>query len=177
MASDERARSWIGLAIVIVAATVLQTSLMNGIAVANVKPDLMLALVVVLSLRSRWQDMFVANWVLGVMKDLTSHTPVGTYGVLFLSAGLLAGAAVRQIFGDHLLVHLACAFVAAAACECAVAVLMMVIHGLPWCGAMMRAAIGGAAYTALISPLLAWLMIRPARWLRLPVEARVRNWA
>ena len=175
MASDERARSWIGLVIVIVAATVLQTSLMNGITVADVKPDLMLALVVVLSLRSRWQDMLVANWVLGILKDLTSSAPIGTYGVLFLLAGLLAGAAVRQVFGDHLLVHLACAFVAAAACECAVAVLLMVIHGPPWSGAMMRAAIGGAAYTALISPLLAWLMIRPARWLRLPVEAGVRN--
>jgi len=177
MMGDDRARSWFGLAIVIVAATVLQTSLMNRIAVENVKPDLMLALVVVLSLRSRWQDMFVANWVLGILKDLTSHTPVGMYGVLFMSVGLLAGVAVRQVFGDHLLVHLVCAFVLAAACECAVAVLLVLIHGLPRSGAIMRAAIGGAVYTALISPPLAWLMVRPARWLRLPVETRVRNWA
>lgn len=166
------ARSCFGLAVVVAVVTILQTSLTHAISIGGVKPDLMLATVVVLSLRARWQDVFVANWALGILRDLHSVTPVGTCGVLFLLTGLLVGSVGRPLFGDRWPVRVIAAFLSAVICDLSAMGLMVIVYSVP-AGVPVRVTLTAALYTAAIAPVLAWLLGRPAKWLRLPTAPAV----
>ena len=159
----------------IVLAAVVQTAIVPALAVDDIRPDLMICLVVFGSLRARWQDMLAANCVLGLLKDVYCAAPIGTFGLLFLLAGLLLSLAGRHVFSEHPLVQIAAAFVAALACDAAAAGLLKVLHDLPTAAPLLERALWGAVYTALAAPIVAWLMRRPARWLSLPVRTAARS--
>ena len=163
-------RSWTGLAVVVAAAVVLQTSAMPllGELLGDVRPDLLMVLVVFLSLRARWQDVFVANCALGLLRDAFSPVPVGTFGLLFLLCGLMAGWIGRRTSATNLVAQVFTAFIAAAICDTADAIYLNWHHGLPSAEPLIRKGLWGAVCTALAMPVVAQLMERPARWLALP---------
>ena len=168
--------NWFWLAVLIAAAAVLQTGLAWRIRIGGAKPDFFLALMIVLSLRGRREDVFAANWLIGLAKDLTSGCGVvGMYAVLFLLAGAIVGTLGRHVFSEHGLIVLASAFGAALACEAAASVLVSLRFEQVALASLMKASLGGAVYTAAITPLLAWAMIRPARWMHLPLARTGRQ--
>ena len=155
-------RSWFGLAAVVVLAALVQTTLVPLCAIRGIKPDLMIALVVWLSLRAHWYDVFAANCALGVLRDVFSAAPIGTFGLLFLLCGHLVGWIGRYVSGRNWFAQVIAAFVAVVLCNAAAGIRL----GFP-----LQHVLGEAAYTALLMPILAWVMARPARWLKLPEKA------
>ena len=148
----------------------IQTTALSALRPYGVHIDLMMALVVYISLRARWQDVFVANCAMGLLRDVYSPAPFGTFGLLFLLCGLLVGWMARRTHGVHPLTQIAIAFVAVIACDATAALLLAFRNDLPHV-ALMRPVLWQAVFTALAMPLLSGLMARPARWLRLSTGA------
>jgi len=81
---------WLRFAVLILAATILQTSLMGIIAVtkANIKPDLLLVLLVFFAVRCNRTDAVITSFTIGFAADLTSPT-MGLMGPRIISFGLV----------------------------------------------------------------------------------------
>ena len=70
----------------------------------RITPDLLVALVVVLTFWPGGEDdVLVACWVLGLMKDLISAAPLGCYAFSFGMLALVIRRLRETIYGDRLL--------------------------------------------------------------------------
>lgn len=81
---------WFRFAVLILAATILQTSLTGIIAVtkANIKPDLLLILLVFFAVRCNPTDAVITSFTIGVAADLAGPT-LGLMGPRIISFGLV----------------------------------------------------------------------------------------
>lgn len=81
---------WFRFAVLILAATILQTSLTGIIAVtkANIKPDLLLILLVFFAVRCNPTDAVITSFTIGFAADLAGPT-LGLMGPRIISFGLI----------------------------------------------------------------------------------------
>jgi rod shape-determining protein MreD len=81
---------WLRFAVLILAATILQTSLTGIIAVtkANIKPDLLLILLVFFAVRCDLTDAVITSFTIGFAADLAGPT-LGLMGPRTISFGLI----------------------------------------------------------------------------------------
>jgi len=109
---DRSTMRWSGFAILAFVVLVLQVGVgrVLGLGPQRVMPDLLLLVAVILSMRGRAAGTLPACWGLGLIKDLTSQAPLGSYALAF---GILAWAVtlIRDLFyGDNPLVLITITF-------------------------------------------------------------------
>jgi rod shape-determining protein MreD len=149
---------WFMLLLAGMTAIALEVSLFDHLSVSGFRPDVALALALLVSLTARrFEWACLATWLIGLLVDLVSGARFGTYSLLFLLACMAAYGLKRMISGEGgvgqfvlvgaivLLVHVA---------EGAVILLQSRGIGI-WL--MASHAAGTALYTAVLAPILGWV--------------------
>ena len=162
---------WVFFMLLAYLAIVVQTSLAAVLAVPsdalgmNIRPDLLIAVAVFISLRVRaGTDAVLAGWVLGLLMDLTTiNTPIGMYAITFALAAAVVYRTRDAVFTDNPLTQfvlgLVCCLLAQGA---AVLFANLAVRDSSW--RLWRELAGVllvAVYTAIATPVLCWLL-RPA---------------
>jgi rod shape-determining protein MreD len=103
--------------IIACAALFLQVFLLNGPDLLGLSPDISLFLVFLLSFYSytphnrreytiTTTNIMVANWLIGLTKDIISHSGFGTMAFLYLLSGLLVSLARQLIFKNDIIIQI-----------------------------------------------------------------------
>jgi rod shape-determining protein MreD len=150
---------WFRFAVLILAATILQTGLMGVLAVtgANIKPDLLLILLVFFAVRSSPRDAVVTSFTIGFAADLISPV-MGLMGPRIISYGL-AGTLLSDL-------HSIISTRRAAYQAVTIFLVGLVTAGLTYLLTLLRSEaptmnlyaelLGQPLYSALLGPLLSW---------------------
>ncbi|MCK5579599.1 MAG: rod shape-determining protein MreD [Planctomycetes bacterium] len=77
---------FIGIAFFIM---ILQMTLLSFLEIGSISPDLLLLVVVLVSLYLPTSRAMMINWSIGLLKDLASHSTLGTLAFLFMFVGLI----------------------------------------------------------------------------------------
>lgn len=155
---------WLPLIILAIVTLVLQTALVQVIAIERIWPDLMFILVVHYALWGRWPDAAIAAWGIGLLVDLSSLDRVGIHAFAFGAAswGIIR---LRQVlFRRRALTRMLVTLLFAFAVQIVVG-LYRAWQGDPTSGmAMLWWAFLTAAYTAVCAPYLHWALTRLNPW-------------
>ncbi|MDD2702959.1 MAG: rod shape-determining protein MreD [Candidatus Omnitrophica bacterium] len=87
--------------LIIVAAAVLQSSVVDYFRVFRVSPDLLLICVVLASLHAGWRGALALSFLGGVLKDCLGLNPAGFYTVLFPLIGFITVKLSRDLAIDN----------------------------------------------------------------------------
>ncbi len=161
------------LAIVALFLAWLEVDLLGHVEYHGIAPDLLLIYVVFVSMSFPLESAVVAGGLLGILKDMCSALPLGTFSLLFTFAALLASVARNYFFKQSVPAQLVVVFLTAFAVHglCGAA-LTLTGAGYTWDRAFFRA-LEISVYTALCAPVLLFLLNRSlARFL--PASARRR---
>lgn len=149
---------------VVVAVLTLQTTALERIGIAGVKPDFLLAIVVYVSLLKGPVYGTAIGFSLGILQDAQSHHALGLCALAKAVTGFAAGHAWEGLAKESPLTQMAVLFGAA------------VLHNLifltlyTWAqigampGLMVRFGAPGALYTAIVSPMLVAVLQRGLRY-------------
>jgi rod shape-determining protein MreD len=149
---------WFLLLLAGVTAIAIEVSLFEHLAVGGVRPDVALALALLVALATRrFEWACLATWMIGLLVDLISGARFGTYTLLFLAASMIAYGLKRVIsgeswFGQFLLVGGLGLLVNISEG----AVVLLQTRGIGF-GMLAAHAAGTALYTALLAPILGWI--------------------
>jgi rod shape-determining protein MreD len=102
---------WLSFVILLLALLVTQMAMgrLMGIGPQRIMPDLLLLLAIFLALRSSCTRTILACWVLGLVKDLSSSSVLGSYAISFsLVAFLILSLREWLYAGNPLTILLAC---------------------------------------------------------------------
>ena len=80
---------------------ILQTTLMPSLAIANVRPDLVLAAVVCWALYRGATDGAIVGLLAGLALDLLASSPFGMHGFVMALVGAIAGLAAALLPSEH----------------------------------------------------------------------------
>jgi len=158
---------WLIFAALTLVVLILQTTLVRWLQVGHAAPDLLVVLLIFLALYGDRRNVLLANWFLGLARDLYSDGPLGLYALLFLAVGWFIGSHRDKLFTDHFITHLILGFSATFLCGGVVVTTECLVYGLPEWGKLMGRMAGAAIYTAALSPFLFLLLRFPRRWMRL----------
>lgn len=153
---------WIRFAVFILVATVLQASLVDivGISGANIKPDLLLILLVFFAVYCNTTDAVITSFAIGFAADLISSA----MGPRIISFGLFGTAlaylhrvvAIRKLPYQSAAIFIIC-FLAGVLAE-----LLTLLRGQPTVPHAYAVLLGTCLYSSLVGPVLflpsAWLM-------------------
>jgi len=171
---------WVPFVILAYAAVLLQTTVTRALAftaagVGTIGPDLLALTAVFIAFYVRsWPDAMLAAWALGLMVDLTAvgsagaETAVGPMAVAYaLAAGLLFR--VREAFFRERAVTqtlLAWAFCLLVHGAWVTAQSLLAVGAMSWSayGRTLLQAIGLACYSAVLMPLVHFLLMKCQRW-------------
>ncbi|MEI6132149.1 MAG: rod shape-determining protein MreD [Bacillota bacterium] len=98
-------------AIFLLALTLLQTNFVQGIAIFDVKPNLLIAFIIVVGLTNGSRIGAVVGFISGLIMDSYSSSPVGIYMLLGMLLGMLSGATNKNFFRDNYILTIVFAFV------------------------------------------------------------------
>lgn len=137
------------------AALILQTTILDHVAVRGVKPDLVMLLVVLNGFLLGTREGAFLGFVGGVVEDLFSGSYIGLNALSKMVAAYLAGAAGERLYRENTLIATGVAFFSASAGLTVnyLLLLYLSIHVPPF-HALFRVALPTAAYTAILAPFL-----------------------
>jgi rod shape-determining protein MreD len=87
--------------LIIVAAALLQFSVMDYFRIFRVSPDLLLICVVLVSLHTGWRGALALSFLSGVLKDCLGLNPAGFYTVLFPLISFITVKLSRELTIDN----------------------------------------------------------------------------
>lgn len=97
--------------LVVFALFILQTTIFNYIKILDMKPNLLLIFVCIMSyLRGNKEGMILGISV-GLFVDIMSGRVIGMYGIVFMLAGFILGSIPRKFFWDNIIITLIFTFV------------------------------------------------------------------
>ena len=102
---------WLSFVVLLLALLVTQmaTGRLMGIGPQRIMPDLLLLLAVFLALRSSCPRTILACWILGLVKDLSSASVLGSYTISFSLVAFLVMSLREWLYaGNPLTILLAC---------------------------------------------------------------------
>jgi len=162
----KRARFW-ALPLAIVAAVVLQSTVIPDIAIDWIKPDLILVITVLVGLLHGPIGGAAAGLFGGLLEDLFAGRFIGLFGLTRMLAGYLAGLVETRVYREPFLVPMATSFVATLVSETSLFLILKAFGAAPGFGRAFLHVIGPAAvYNAVVAPLL----YRPLRRLKIEKE-------
>jgi len=150
--------NWVGFAVLVFLATVLQTSVAPFLAVHTIRPDLMVIVAVFFGLYARPADAMLGCWIIGLVIDLCSlsHPGRANVGLHALTLGLLGLFMVKTrgvTFREGMISHLIYTFIVSFLLTMALG-LYLVWDNPDWSGMGRRTAVAfyTAIYTAILAP-------------------------
>lgn len=157
--------NWFPFAILALAATVVQTTLVPYVRVGAAGPDVMFLLAVHYALWGPWPDVGIAAWILGLVFGTQSDEPVGLHAFCYGAAAWGIVRLRQVVFRDHpvaqFLIALLFTFLVQAAAWLALHWLASVRLG-GW--EVFKACVLVALYTAVCAPFLHAALHRLSRW-------------
>jgi rod shape-determining protein MreD len=167
---------WFGLVIVTIVVAAAQTSVGSLLTIHGVGPSFLLATAVWYGFRWPVWEAGIAGWSLGLAADLTSAGPIGAHSLSFAVAAMIASRS-----GSLLMTDRAVCQILVTGCVGWLAYSLIFVHGAwrdgwaAWSlGVSLERAAWVAAYTAVLSPYLFWLLARAVPLLSLQPHGRRR---
>lgn len=143
---------------------VLQTTLLDYVAIYGIKPNLIITFVIVASLVRGNIEGGTVGFFSGLALDLLFGSVVGFYALLGMYLGIAAGSVNRRLFRENLLVVLFFTFVYSVVYEAAVYTLNTIMGGnMELLYPLTRIILPEAAYNCVAAVLLYALVIRMDR--------------
>jgi rod shape-determining protein MreD len=148
--------------LILVGGALLQSSLGPQFSVVDVKPGVVLTLVVSWSVIRGASEGVIWGFIGGMALDLLSGAPVGLSALTLMMVGFLTNLGETSLFKSSLVLPLFAVFVASLMAD---AVQLALLRGfgwnLPWWEAMGRVAVPAAILNAVIMP----VVYLPLQWL------------
>ena len=136
---------------------VLQSTVINGIGILSIKPDLLLIAVIIAALGSSWKWAIFYGCMAGLLKDIFGSSGFGFYAVMFSSFGFLCYELSKRLMIDTRL-RLVVTVSLAVAFEYILLSLFLALSGDPVpIGIFLRSTLVASAYSAAFSPLVSAL--------------------
>ena len=163
-------RRLLALAVVLVVAVLVQSTVLARLGLAGVRPDLLVLAVVAVAMASDATTGAAFGFVAGLVADLLFDLPVGVSALVWTAAGFAVGAVRVYVTSNHPVVHLVLAGAASLASVWCCGLLLRVFDLSTW-GAVARAgplvALGNLLLTPFVYPVV-WALTervpaRPAR--------------
>lgn len=141
--------------ILLVAALLLQTSVLEVIAAAGVKPELIMLLVVLNGFLFGPREGAFLGYIGGIVEDLFLGQYIGLNAISKMAAGYLAGVAGERLYKENILVATSVTFISACAGLLVnyLFLFFLDLHVSPFY-ALLRMVLPTAVYTALLAPLI-----------------------
>ena len=92
---------WEYVIIAVAVLALIQTTLLGEAEILGARPDLLLIVVILCSIRTDWRSACLLGWSVGMVKDLFSGTPFGAYALLYMVAGLICSYVAESTFIEH----------------------------------------------------------------------------
>jgi rod shape-determining protein MreD len=158
------------LAAVLVVAVLVQSTVLAGVRLGGVRPDLLVLAVVAVAMASDATTGALFGFVTGLVADLLFDLPVGVSALVYTAVGFAVGTVRLYVTSHRPLVHLALAGAASLASVWACGLLLRVFDLSSW-AAVARAGPLVALYNLLLTPFVypvVWALTervpaRPAR--------------
>jgi rod shape-determining protein MreD len=144
-------RRLLTLAAILVVAVLVQSTLLSGLRVAGVRPDLLILTVVAVAVATDATAGAVFGFVTGLVADLLFDLPVGVSALVYTAAGFAVGTVRVYVTTHHPLVHLLLAGAASLASVWCCGLLLRVFDLSSW-AAVGRAGPLVACYNLLLTP-------------------------
>jgi rod shape-determining protein MreD len=141
------------LAVVLVVAVLVQSTVLAGLRLAGVRPDLLVLAVVSVAVATDATTGAGFGFVTGLVADLLFDLPVGMSALVYTAVGFAVGTARVYLTSHHPLVHLALAGAASLASVWCTGLLLRVFDLSSW-GSVARAGPLVAGYNLLLAPLV-----------------------
>ncbi len=134
---------------------ILQTTILDTVAIAGIKPDLVLLLVVLSGFLLGTREGAFLGFVGGIVVDLFSGSYIGINALSKMAAGYLAGAAGERLYRENIPIATGVTFFTSLAGLIVNYLLLLYldIHVSPLY-AFFRVALPTAAYTAVLAPFI-----------------------
>lgn len=105
-----RALLWmVGILFVIL---IVQTTLLNAIALWGTKPDILLLLFIILTIQNGSIPSLICGFAIGIILDVLAGTPVGYHSFVLTLFGYLFGLGKGKVFFDPIVVPLIMSIIA-----------------------------------------------------------------
>ncbi len=147
--------------LLLVTALVLQTTILDAVAIAGVTPDLVLLLVVLNGFLLGTREGAFLGFAGGIVEDLFSGSYIGLNALSKMAAGYVAGIAGERLNRENIPVATGVTFFSALASLVVNYLLLIYINvRIPPLYALFGVALPTAVYTAVITPLFFWRFFR-----------------
>jgi rod shape-determining protein MreD len=117
----------------LVAAVLLQSTVLRWVAIKGVRPDLALIVMVFVAVRRGSMSAQIAGFICGLVEDLLSLAPLGFHALVRTTLGYLYGLTEGSIFMDPILIPVLLTLIATIMKGLAGS-LLVVIFGIPAAG-------------------------------------------
>ena len=144
-------RRFLVLAVVLVVAVLVQSTVLARLTLAGVRPDLLVLAVVSVAVATDPTTGAVFGFVAGLVADLLFDLPVGVSALVYTAAGFAVGTARVYVTSHQPLVHLALAGAASLASVWCCGLLLRVFDLSSW-ATVTRAGPLVALYNLLLTP-------------------------
>lgn len=158
-------RYWL-TALTMVAAMLLQATIAPQLAIAGIRPNLPLLLVVAIgACQGPWLGL-LAGALVGALQDVMLGRFIGLFTLAWGAVGLLVGLLERRVFREHVANQFSLALTGTAVAEliCYVLISAFSLH-TPFLGSL-RTILASAVYNAALAPLIFPLVLRVSAFLR-----------
>lgn len=140
---------------------ILQSTVMESVAIAGIKPDLVMLLVVLNGFLLGPREGAFLGFAGGIIEDLFSGSYIGLNALSKMAAGYLAGAAGERLYRENILIATIVTFLTSLAGLTVNYLLLLYLDiRISPLHALFRVAFPGAAYTALLAPIVFWRIFR-----------------
>jgi rod shape-determining protein MreD len=164
---------WFRFAVLVLVATILQTSLIGMISLRGVKPDLLLILLVFFAISIDPRDAIVASFAIGFAADLSN--PVrGLMGPQIISFGVFGTllSDVHSIISIQRMAHQAVTILVAGALTALLSYLLTFFKAEPVAAHFAAQLLWQPLYSAILGP---FLFFPTAWWMRITRKGRKRK--
>lgn len=93
-------KRWIGTLILIFTGYLLQTTLLQGIRIAGIAPNILIILLVAVAYRYGKISGMITGFLIGLLIDLVEGDIIGLYSLIYMVVGYLTGFANKIYFHD-----------------------------------------------------------------------------
>ena len=148
----------------VVTAALMQTTWLDAIRVAGVKPNLTLLLVVYFAVNEGEERAMFTGVLGGIFQDVASRMTLGHHILCLVLIGYTVGRLTTRLITDHPAVTAGLVFLAGLINGLLyTAILYVQEPGLPAVRTIAAIVVPGAFYTALVTPFVFFLLDRPFR--------------
>lgn len=141
--------SWLILAYLVLG---LQSGLSGYLGWNHVPPNLVLIVVIFLSLNAPREPALAGAFVVGLMQDVLTQEPMGTYALTCGLVTLMVQASQPVVYRDHPLTHFSLTLGG-----CVVSSLVLLVQGMIWPPRpQIMTLVTYCLYTAALAPVLLW---------------------